>query len=58
MSFRFKKKVLLLILIALNVTAFAKPAHLLSHVGKSVVYPVRHPKKSSHGVWKFMTEVF
>jgi hypothetical protein len=50
--------VLLVVLLALSATAFAKPAHLLLHVGKSVVYPVRHPKKTSHGVWKLITEVF
>jgi len=58
MPFCFKRKVLLVVLLALSATAFAKPAHLLLHVGKSVVYPVRHPKKTSHGVWKLITEVF
>ena len=58
MSFCHKKKALLVVLIALSATAFAKPAHLLLRVGKSVVYPVRHPKKSSHGMWKLITEVF
>lgn len=58
MSFCFKKSALLVVLMALSATAFAKPAHLLLRVGKSVVYPVRHPKKSSHGMWKLITEVF
>jgi hypothetical protein len=55
MSFCFKKKAVLVVLIALSATAFAKPAHLLLHVAKS---PVRYPKKSSQGAWKLITEVF
>ncbi len=58
MSFCFKKKAVLVALIALGATAFAQPAHLLLHVAKSIVYPVRHPKKSSHGAWKLIREVF
>ena len=58
MSFCLKKKAVLVALIALSATAFAKPAHLLLHVAKSIVYPVRHPKKSSHGTWKLVREVF
>jgi len=58
MTFCFKKKALLVVLVALSAAAFAKPAHLLFHVGKSVAYPVRHPKKSSHSVWKLVREVF
>jgi hypothetical protein len=58
MPFCFKKKALLAVLIALSMAALAKPAHLLFHVGKGVAYPVRHPKKSSHGMWKLITEVF
>ncbi len=58
MPFCFKKKALLVVLIALSTAVFAKPAHLLFHVGKGVAYPVRHPKKSSHSVWKLVKEVF
>jgi hypothetical protein len=58
MSFCFKRKALLVFLIALSAAAFAKPTHLLFHVGKSVAHPVRHAKKSSHGLWKLVKEVF
>ena len=58
MSFSLKKKAVLVVLIALSATAFAKPAHLLLHVAKSILYPVRYPKKSSHGAWKLIREVF
>jgi len=58
MSFCFKKKALLVVLTVLSAAAFAKPTHLLLHVGKRVVYPLRHPKKSSHSVWKVIPEVF
>jgi len=58
MSFCFKKKALSIVLIALHATALAKPAHGLLHVGKGIVYRVRRPKKSSHGVWKLIKEVF
>ena len=58
MPFRFKKKALMVVLIALSAAAFAKPAHLLLHVGKGIAYPVRHPRKSSHGLWKLVREVF
>ena len=58
MSFCLKKKAVLVVLIALSATAFAKPVHLLLHVAKSIVYPARHPKKSSHGAWKLVRGVF
>jgi hypothetical protein len=44
-------------LVALSAVAFAKPTHVLFHVSKKVVYPVRHPLKSSHSVWKCFREV-
>jgi hypothetical protein len=58
MAFCFKKRALLVVMIALSAAAFAQPAHVVFHVGKSIAYPVRHPKKSSHGVWKLVREVF
>ena len=58
MSFCFKKKAVLVVLIALSATAFAKPAHLLLHVAKSIVYPARHPKKSSRGARELIREAF
>ena len=58
MSFGFTKKTLLVVFLALSVVAFAKPAHLLYHAGKSIAYPVRHPEKTAHGLWKLVTEVF
>src|SRR5206468_3820092 len=53
MSFCLKKKAVLVVLIALSATAFAKPAHLLLHVAKSIVYPVRHPRRvrTARGNW-------
>jgi len=53
-----RKSALIVMLVALSAVAFAKPTHVLFHVGKKVVYPVRHPLKSSHSVWKCFTEVF
>ena len=53
-----KKGVLAVVLMGLSAVAFAKPAHVLFHVGKKAAYPVRHPLKSSHSAWKFLTEVF
>jgi len=47
MSFCFKKKALLVVLIALTATALAKSANLRLHVNNS-----------SHGTWKLITEVF
>ena len=58
MSFCSKKKAQLVVSIALSATAFANPAHLLLFVGKCIVYPVRHFRKSSHGTRKLITEVF
>jgi hypothetical protein len=58
MRFCCKKKALVVVLMAATATAFAKPAHLLMHAAKSVAYPVCHPKRSSHGVWKLIKEVF
>ncbi|MFY9560502.1 MAG: hypothetical protein WAQ52_09740 [Terriglobales bacterium] len=58
MSFGLKKKVLLVVFLALSAAALAKPAHLLYHAGKSITYPVRHPRKITHGLWKLVTEVF
>jgi hypothetical protein len=52
-----KKSALLIVMMTLSASAFAKPAHVLVHVGKGVVYSVRHPKKSSHSVWALLTEV-
>jgi hypothetical protein len=52
-----KKGLLAVVLIGLSAAAFGKPAHVLFHVGKKAAYPVRHPLKSSHSVWKFLTEV-
>ena len=54
----FRKSALLAMMMALSALAFAKPAHVLFHMGKKVVHPVRHPKKTSHSVWTFLTEVF
>ncbi len=54
----FRKNALVLVLMGLSAVAWAKPAHVLFHVGKKAAYPVRHPLKSSHSVWKFFTEVF
>ena len=53
-----KQGVLVMVLMGLSAAAFANPAHVLFHVSKKVVYPVRHRLKSSHSVWKFFTEVF
>jgi hypothetical protein len=53
-----KKGALVVVLMGLSAVAFAKPAHVLFHVSKRVVYPVRHPLKSSHNVWKVLAEVF
>ena len=58
MSLCFRKKALLIVVIALSAAAFARPAQLLLHAGKSFVYPVQHPNKSSRGVWKLIMEVF
>lgn len=59
MSFCLKKEGLLaIVLMALNATGSAKPTHILSHAAKKIVSSVRHPKKSSQGVWKLITEVF
>ena len=53
-----KQGVLAVVLMGVSAAALAKPAHVLFHVSKKVAYPVRHPLKSSHSVWKFFTEVF
>lgn len=58
MGSALKKGSLVVVLMGLSAVAFGKPAHVLSHVSKKVVYPVRHPLKSSYSVWKFFTEVF
>jgi len=52
------KKALLILVLALSGAAYAKPAHVLYHVGKGASYPVRHPQKSGHALWKFVTAVF
>jgi len=52
------KKALLVVFVALSAIAFAKPAHVLYHAGKNVVYPIRHPQKTAHGLWKVITAVF
>jgi len=58
MSFTFKKGILLVILLAPGVGAFARPAHVLYHAGKDVTYSVRHPQNTAHGLWKLVTAVF
>lgn len=58
MNSYMKKSVLALVLLELSGAALGKPAHVLFHVGKKAAYPVRHPLKSSHRVWKFFAEVF
>ena len=58
MSFGFRTSILLIVLLALGVAAFAKPAHVLYHAGKGIAYPVRHPQKTAHGLWKLVTAVF
>jgi hypothetical protein len=57
-SERTMKKALLIAFLALSAAAFAKPAHLLYHTGKSIAYPIRHPQKTTHGLWKLVTAVF
>jgi len=52
------KKALLVVFLVLSASAFAKPVHVLYHAGKSVAYPIRHPQKTAHGVWKVITAVF
>lgn len=52
------KKTFLIVFLALSVTAFAKPAHLLYHAGKGIAYPIRHPHKTAHGLWQLVTAVF
>jgi hypothetical protein len=52
------KKTVLLVFLVLSVGGLAKPAHLLYHAGKGVAYPVRHPQKMAHGLWKLVTAVF
>jgi hypothetical protein len=58
MKARFRKSALLAVMMALSASAFPKSAHVLFHMGKRVVHPVRHPKKTSHRVWTLLTEVF
>ena len=53
-----KNGVLTIVMMALSTAAFSKPTHFVGHVGKGVVYPARHPKKSSHGVWVMVKEAF
>ena len=48
----------LIAFLALSLTAFAKPAHLLYHTGKGVAYPVRHPHKTAHGLLTLVKAVF
>jgi hypothetical protein len=58
MSSRFKKETLFIVVLTLGTAAFAKPAHLLYNTGKLMAYPVQHPRKTAHGLWKLVTEVF
>jgi uncharacterized membrane protein len=57
MSFGFKTRTLLIVLLALGVAAFAKPAHVLYHAGKGIAYPIQHPQKTAHGLWKLVMAV-
>ena len=58
LGWKTMKKTLLVVFLALSAIAFAKPAHVLYHAGKNVVYPMRHPQKTAHGLWKIITAVF
>lgn len=51
------RRALILAFLTICMSAFAKPAHVLYHAGKSVTYPVRHPNKTGHGIWKLITAV-
>ena len=52
------RALVLIALLTVSAGANAKPAHVLCHAGKAVTYPVRHPQKVAHGLWKLMTAVF
>jgi hypothetical protein len=52
------RKAFLILFLGFSVSALAKPPHLLYRSGKAVSYPIRHPQKTGHALWKLVTAVF